>query len=387
MKIPYLVSYLGKAIGFGLAVAALLLFFFPQFRGNVELPSLITNARELSFSYAAHRAGPAVVNIYTRSFSPSQGDQRSLKPQGLGSGVIMTARGYVLTNYHVIADADQIIVALQDGRVFSAELIGTDQLTDLAVLYIESEDLPVIPQDPERLAEVGDVVLAIGNPYNVGQTITQGIISATGRAGLSSMGPDSNGRQDLLQTDAAINAGNSGGALVNTRGDLVGINTATYHLNGNQESYGISFAIPYRLAKRIMDELIRNGRVIRGYLGISSVEVNPVVARMMNLGELRGLIIENIDPTGPASKGGLKRGDVLVKINGHAINGVRAVMDTIVESRPGTRLTISVFRDGKPLELDVIIEEDLRYQKRAAARPKTVNEEQENSTTPAATSH
>lgn len=124
----------------------------------------------------------------------------------------MNQRGYVLTNYHVIADADQIIVALQDGRVFSAELVGTDQLTDLAVLYIESDNLPVIPQDPERLPEVGDVVLAIGNPYNVGQTITQGIISATGRTGLSSMGPDSNGRQDLLQTDAAINEGNSGGA-------------------------------------------------------------------------------------------------------------------------------------------------------------------------------
>ncbi|MFQ1768059.1 outer membrane-stress sensor serine endopeptidase DegS [Aeromonas veronii] len=367
MKIPSLVSYLGKSIGFGLTVAALLLLLFPNFRGGAQLPGLITNARELSFSYAAHRAGPAVVNIYTRSFASNQGNRGQLQPQGLGSGVIMTQRGYVLTNYHVIADADQIIVALQDGRVFSAELIGTDPLTDLAVLYIESDNLPVIPQDPERLPEVGDVVLAIGNPYNVGQTITQGIISATGRTGLSSMGPDSNGRQDLLQTDAAINAGNSGGALVNGRGDLVGINTATYHLNGNQESYGISFAIPYRLAKRIMDELIANGRVIRGYLGISSVEINPIVARMMNLGELRGLIVESLDPVGPAAKGGLQRGDVLLKINGEAITGVRAAMDKIVESRPGTQLTISVLRSGKPLEVVVTIEEDLRYQNRAAA--------------------
>ncbi|MBM0489555.1 outer membrane-stress sensor serine endopeptidase DegS [Aeromonas jandaei] len=367
MKIPSLVSYLGKSIGFGLTVAALLLLLFPNFRGGAQLPGLITNARELSFSYAAHRAGPAVVNIYTRSFASNQGNRGQLQPQGLGSGVIMNQRGYVLTNYHVIADADQIIVALQDGRVFSAELVGTDQLTDLAVLYIESDNLPVIPQDQNNQPEVGDVVLAIGNPYNVGQTITQGIISATGRTGLSSMGPDSNGRQDLLQTDAAINAGNSGGALVNGRGDLVGINTATYHLNGNQESYGISFAIPYRLAKRIMDELIANGRVIRGYLGISSVEINPIVARMMNLGELRGLIVESLDPVGPAAKGGLQRGDVLLKINGEAITGVRAAMDKIVECRPGTKLSISVFRDGKPLEVVVTIEEDLRYQNRAAA--------------------
>ncbi|QKG01252.1 outer membrane-stress sensor serine endopeptidase DegS [Aeromonas hydrophila] len=373
MKIPPIVSYLGKSVGFGLTVAALLLLLFPNFRGGAQLPGLITNARELSFSYAAHRAGPAVVNIYTRSFARNQGNQTELRPQGLGSGVIMNQRGHVLTNYHVIADADQIIVALQDGRVFSAELVGTDQLTDLAVLYIESDNLPVIPQDPERLPDVGDVVLAIGNPYNVGQTITQGIISATGRIGLSSMGPDSNGRQDLLQTDAAINEGNSGGALVNARGDLVGINTAAYHLNGNQESYGISFAIPYKLAKRIMDELIANGRVIRGYLGISSVEINPIVARMMNLGDLRGLVVESLDPNGPATKGGLRRGDVLLKINGEAISGVRAAMDKIVESRPGTKLTISVIRDGKPLELEVTIEEDLRYQNRASASAATAS--------------
>ncbi|MGY3944513.1 outer membrane-stress sensor serine endopeptidase DegS [Aeromonas tecta] len=362
MKIPPLISYLGKSVGFGLTVAALLLLLFPNFRGGAPLPGLITNARELSFSYAAHRAGPAVVNIYTRSFAGNRGEKAELRPQGLGSGVIMSSRGHVLTNYHVIADADQIIVALQDGRVFSAELVGSDKLTDLAVLYIESDNLPVIPQDPDRLPDVGDVVLAIGNPYNVGQTITQGIISATGRIGLSSMGPDSNGRQDLLQTDAAINEGNSGGALVNGRGDLVGINTAAYHLNGNQESYGISFAIPYKLAKRIMDELIANGRVIRGYLGISSVEINPIVARMMNLGDLQGLVVESLDPAGPASKAGLKRGDVLIKVNGEAISGVRAVMDKIVESRPGTKLTISVIRNGKPLDVEVIIEEDVRYQ-------------------------
>ena len=154
MKIPPLISYLGKSVGFGLTVAALLLLLFPSFRGGAPLPGLITNSRELSFSYAAHRAGPAVVNIYTRSFAGNRGEKAELRPQGLGSGVIMNQRGHVLTNYHVIADADQIIVALQDGRVFSAELVGTDKLTDLAVLYIESDNLPVIPQDPERLPDV-----------------------------------------------------------------------------------------------------------------------------------------------------------------------------------------------------------------------------------------
>ncbi|MDO2948215.1 outer membrane-stress sensor serine endopeptidase DegS [Aeromonas simiae] len=358
MKIPPTLSYLSKAIGFGLAMAAILLLFFPALRGGA--PMSISSTRDMSFSYAAHRAGPAVVNIYTRSFT-SRNNQSELTPQGLGSGVIMSERGHILTNYHVIAEADQIIVALQDGRIFTAELVGTDKLTDLAVLYIEADSLPVIPQNPENQPEVGDIVLAIGNPYNVGQTITQGIISATGRIGLSSMGPESNGRQDLLQTDAAINEGNSGGALVNARGDLVGINTAAYHINGNQESYGISFAIPYKLAKRIMDELITHGRVIRGYLGISSIEINPIIARMMNLGDLSGLVVENLDPNGPATKAGMLRGDVLLKINGEAIKGIRNAMDRIVETRPGSKLTFTIVRDGKSLDLPVVIEEDLRY--------------------------
>lgn len=362
MKISPFLSYLGKAIGFGLTLALFLLLLFPSLRGGAPLTN--TSGRDLSFAYAANRAGPAVVNIYTRSFSRSDNNQTELRPQGLGSGVIMSERGHILTNYHVIAEADQIIVALQDGRIFTAELVGTDKLTDLAVLSIEADALPVIPQNTDNQPEVGDVVLAIGNPYNVGQTITQGIISATGRIGLSSMGPESNGRQDLLQTDAAINAGNSGGALVNTRGDLVGINTAAYHIDGNQESYGISFAIPYKLAKRIMDELIRNGRVIRGYLGISSIEINPLVARMMKLGDLQGLVVESLDPSGPASKAGMQRGDVLLKINGAAIKSIRSAMDQIVETRPGSKLTFTLVRDGKTLDLPVTIEEDMRYPQR-----------------------
>ena len=271
----------------------------------------------------------------------------------------MNQRGHVLTNYHVIADADQIIVALQDGRVFSAELVGSDQ-TDRSGGALHRIGQPAgDPAGSGSSAGRGRRGARHRQPYNVGQTITQGIISATGRIGLSSMGPDSNGRQDLLQTDAAINEGNSGGAptmaVAIWWASIPPPTTSTAI-----QSYGISFAIPYKLAKRIMDELIANGRVIRGYLGISSVEINPIVARMLNLGTA-GLVV-SLDPNGPATKAGLKRGDVLLKINGEAITGVRPSWTR--SSRPPRHRNshISVIRNGKPLDVSVIIEEDLRYQ-------------------------
>ncbi len=361
MKFHSVIGYLLKAVLLGAAVAALLLLLLPELR-QTGSRALERDEAPLSYAYAARRAGAAVVNIYTRSFQRSQVDTRAeLLPQSLGSGVIMTARGHILTNYHVIANADQIIVALQDGRVLTADLVGVDVPTDLAVLSISADNLPLIPQNPTLSPQVGDVVLAIGNPYNVGQTITQGIISATGRIGLSTMGPDSNGRQDLLQTDAAINSGNSGGALINTLGELVGINSASYHLNGNQESYGISFAIPYPLAHRIMQALIANGRVLRGYVGLSTVEVDTVTARLMNLGELRGLVISALDPKGPGAKAGLQSGDVLTKLNGKPLEGVRSAMDTIAEIKPGSQVLFSIIRQGKPLEVQVQVEEDLRF--------------------------
>lgn len=356
--------YIGKAVLLGLLLAGLLLWV-PSFRQYFSFDNIDPrDAPPLSYAYAASRAGPAVVNIYTRSFQQSAlNDNRELVPQSLGSGVIMLRKGYVLTNFHVISDADQIIVALQDGRVLNAELVGVDVPTDLAVLSISADNLPEIPQDPELSPLVGDVVLAIGNPYNVGQTITQGIISATGRIGLSTMGPDSNGRQDLLQTDAAINTGNSGGALVNTRGELVGINAGAYHLGTSQEGYGINFAIPYRLAKRIMDELIAHGRVKRGYIGISSVQIDSVTAKLQDAEVTHGLIIENMDSAGPAVKGGLKRGDMLLRINDKPINNVRDAMDIIAEMPPGTKARFTVLRNGKQLVCTITVEEDLRFSK------------------------
>ncbi|MDD2841794.1 MAG: outer membrane-stress sensor serine endopeptidase DegS [Tolumonas sp.] len=355
--------YIGKAVLLGLLLAGLLIWV-----PRLHLLNLGTsdpqNAPALSYAYAASQAGPAVVNIYTRSFQHSTlNDTKELLPQSLGSGVIMSRRGYVLTNFHVISDADQIIVALQDGRILSAELVGADVPTDLAVLSITADNLPEIPQDPQLSPLVGDVVLAIGNPYNVGQTITQGIISATGRVGLSTMGPDSNGRQDLLQTDAAINSGNSGGALVNTRGELVGINAGAYHLGTSQEGYGISFAIPYKLAKRIMDELITHGRVKRGYVGISSVQIDSVTAKLQNDQVSQGLVIENMDNNGPAVKGGLQRGDLLLQINDKPINNVRDAMDIIAEMPPGTKAKFTILRDGKQQVHTITVEEDTRFSK------------------------
>lgn len=363
MKLRVALTYLGKSILLGAGVATVMLLAFPELRHSGAL--FVDSERQaapMSYARAARLASPAVVNVYTRSFQQSNLQTTAeLRPQSLGSGVIMTSKGQILTNYHVIANADQIIVALQDGRLFTADLTGADIPTDLAVLSIKADGLPVIPQNEKIEPQVGDVVLAIGNPYNVGQTITQGIISATGRIGLSSMGPDSNGRQDLLQTDAAINSGNSGGALVNTNGELVGINAASYQLN-NADSSGISFAIPYRLAHRIMQELITNGRVLRGYIGISTVDVDPVTARLLNLGELRGLVVENMDKNGPAAKGGVTRGDVLTRLNGQPLNGVRSAMDIIAESKPGTVVTLDILRDGKPQTLSITVEEDLRYE-------------------------
>ncbi|GAA3541870.1 outer membrane-stress sensor serine endopeptidase DegS [Zobellella aerophila] len=364
MRLPQSLIYLLQAVAIGLVAAAALLVLFPQLRTqSFEHWWRTEQVGVASFAYAANRAGPAVVNIYTRSFQQASTDaQTEVRSTGLGSGVIMAEQGYILTNYHVIASADQVIVALQDGRIIAAEIIGFDVPTDLAVLHIEAEQLPVIPLDPGLNPKVGDIVLAIGNPYNVGQTITQGIISATGRSGLSSMGPDSNGRQDLLQTDAAINEGNSGGALVNVYGELVGINTASFQSVAHQESYGINFAIPYRLAHRIMHQLITNGRVIRGYLGIGGTDIVPVMAQLLNLGGRSGIYVEGITPGGPAEQAGILAGDVLLEIDAQPITNVRHAMDMIAEVRPGTEIKISLLRAGEVLVLPVMIEEDNRFQ-------------------------
>ena len=347
--------YVSKSIFLGIAVAAVLLLALPQLQNKQGLtqPFSLGLNEQMSFSAAVKRAAPSVVNIYTRTYQKSTINSKPiLRPQSLGSGVIMNKKGYLLTNYHVIADADQIIVALQDGRFFTAELIGFDKYTDLAVLSIDAKNLPSIPQSKHEKTNIGDVVLAIGNPYNLGQTITQGIISARGRIGMSTTG-----HQNFLQTDAAINEGNSGGALVNSLGELVGINTASFQVAENVETMGISFAIPYPLAVKIMDALIANGRVIRGYLGIEGTSINTVMAKLLGLKANQGIVIQNTAPGSPAEKAGLIAGDVVIKFNETEIDNVIWLMDVVAEQRPGAKINLTVIREGKQLDISVTLGE------------------------------
>ncbi|UCX06044.1 outer membrane-stress sensor serine endopeptidase DegS [Shewanella glacialimarina] len=344
--------YLGKSILFGLIMAAVFLIA-TSFEGSPFKSGLTQRANmgsELSFAKAVRRAAPAVVNIYSLSI-----DQRaplnSSSLQGLGSGVIMSNQGYILTNYHVIKRADEIVIALQDGRRFTSEVVGSDPETDLAVLKIEGDNLPVVPINLTNPALVGDVVLAIGNPYNLGQTITQGIISATGRSGLSS------GYLDFLQTDAAINAGNSGGALIDTTGELIGINTAAFKVGGDNGGNGISFAIPIKLAHSIMDKLIADGRVIRGAIGISGEALTPVVAQILNLPDLKGVFVTGIDPNGPAANAELQPRDVIITYGDDDIPGVEVLMDKIAETPPGNKVLLTIIREGLKLEIPVFVVE------------------------------
>lgn len=353
-----MLAFIVRSVVYGVLIAIILLIAMPSLKhyslfSGAGLSQLESNTPILSYNYAVRKASPAVVNIYTRRYS--NGNRLQLNAEGLGSGVIMTDKGYIVTNYHVIAEADQIIVALQDGRISTAQLIGKDKRTDLAVLKIELDNLPVISFNDKYQPAVGDVVLAIGNPYNLGQTTTFGIISATGRPGMSF-----NLRQDFLQTDAAINKGNSGGALVNSLGELVGINTASFQQAAVKDfdTYGISFAIPYALTVKIMQKLIADGRVIRGYLGVEGREVNRVMARLLDAEQLSGVLIASVDKDGPAEKSGLKTNDLIIEIEGTSISSFRYALDIVADTRPGTDLLFKVIRDGKTIEIMVKIGEE-----------------------------
>ncbi|GAB2668108.1 outer membrane-stress sensor serine endopeptidase DegS [Vibrio panuliri] len=353
-----MLGFLLRSVGIGLATAALLLLAVPSLRTNV-LPDTITHpindmaTLKVSFNDAVRKAAPAVVNIYSRKYTEE--DRSKLLTQGLGSGVIVSDKGYIITNYHVVAQADQIIVALQDGRVAAAQLVGKDRRTDIAILRIEGTNLPVIPLNPDYKAKVGDIVLAIGNPYNLGQTTTFGIISATGRSSISA-----GGRQAFIQTDAAINEGNSGGALVNTRGELVGINTASFQQATDLETYGISFAIPYSLADLIMRKIIADGRVIRGYIGVDGQDITSVTARLLGNEHLGGIIVLGVDPNGPAAEAGFQSQDIILKIDGQKINGRQSVMEIVTELRPGTTVDIVLLRKGEEMTVPVTVAEDKR---------------------------
>lgn len=340
-----------RSVFIGLLAGVVLLTLFPSLRKwNLAKPPAYDSASEspISYSAAVHRAAPAVVNVYNRGLAGTHHNQLTL-----GSGVIMDQRGYILTNKHVINDADQIIVALQDGHIFEALLVGSDTLTDLAVLKINANtSLPVIPINPQRIPHIGDVVLAIGNPYNLGQTITQGIISATGRIGLNPTG-----RQNFLQTDASINHGNSGGALVNSLGELMGINTLSFDKSNDGDTpEGIGFAIPFQLATKIMDKLIRDGRVIRGYIGISGREIVSQHVRE-GIEPLQGIVVNNVTPDSPAAQAGIRVNDVIISVNNKPAVSALETMDQVAEIRPGSDIPVTIIRDDKKISLQVMVQE------------------------------
>jgi serine protease DegQ len=327
-----------------------------------------------SYSPAAKRAMPSVVNIYTAKevktplpslfkdprFRRFLGDRLGgddPRASSLGSGVIVSDRGYIITNNHVVESADEIEVALSDGRTASAKLIGSDPDTDLAVIKIELDRLPAITFADASKAEIGDVVLAIGNPFGVGQTVTMGIISALGRSELGI-----NTFENFIQTDAPINPGNSGGALIDTKGHLVGINTAIYSKTGG--SLGIGFAIPASTIRQIMDALIKDGSVTRGWLGVEMQEVTPELAASFHLDEAKGALIAGVVRGGPADRAGLKPGDVLLKIGGADVRNASGMLNLIAAFKPDEEVEMQVFRKGKPLALPVKLGKRPKFNRR-----------------------
>ena len=328
-------------------------------------PAALGTGPTTSYSGAARRASPAVVSITAskaperRPGSPRSDDpvfqfffgerKRQSEPQvGLGSGVIVSSDGYLLTNNHVIEGADDVEVMLTDGRKARAKLVGTDPESDLAVLKIEFDRLPAIAFGDADQLQVGDVVLAIGNPFGVGQTVTSGIVSALGRNQLGI-----NTFENFIQTDAAINPGNSGGALVDTNGALLGINTAIYSRTGG--SLGIGFAIPVSTARQVMDGLIKDGQVTRGWIGVEPRDLTPEIAQTLNLPIRQGVLITGVLQSGPASAGGLKPGDVVVKIAGASVANTSQLLNAVAALRPQAVAVIGVQRGDKALDLNVTV--------------------------------
>ena len=348
MKLFNLLKYIVRPASYGVMIAVVLLLLIPEWRTNTlqVLENSQARPQPLSYAKAVSIASPSVVNIYSEEITSSQlYGTKARRPTRLGSGVIMDSAGYLLTNYHVVQDADLITVLLQNGQNFSAELIGFDNETDLAVLKVETNNLPVIPQRANLQSLAGDVVLAIGNPFNLGQTVTQGVISATGRSGLSVIN-----YLELLQMDAAINDGNSGGALINTNGELVGINSKKYTSNNNSIQ-GIFFAVPYTLAHKVMRKIIANGRVIRGYLGVTVHSLQDTI---------KGFTIGGVAEHSPAHKAGLKANDIVYQINEVTITSFTHALDIVAETLPGTTLSFKLLRDKQQLELPVTIVEKRR---------------------------
>ena len=355
----------------GILIALLVIREFPELTGrtggvelniidNSALVSQIPAEGPASYASAVERAAPAVVNIYTTTivetrahplardplfrnfFNLPSEPRRKRMESSLGSGVVVSGNGYILTNHHVIAGADDIVVELKDGRVSQASVVGTDPDTDIAVLKIEMTNLPklILTTSPGR---VGDLVFAIGNPFGVGQTVTMGILSATGRnqVGVTNY-------ENFIQTDAAINPGNSGGALINVRGELIGINTAIFTRSGG--SNGIGFAIPASIATDIMQELIDHGQVIRGWIGVETQPLTDDLARSFGVGKDAGVVISGVYRRGHAANADILPGDILTHMNGQKITDGRLAMNQVADFKPGTQIPIKLLREGQTID-------------------------------------
>jgi len=370
MRARPILSYLATAFGAGLAALFMLWLLGPElFKPTAAVSGFPLNTRALpatgpvSYAEAVQRAAPAVINIYStkitteRRASPLDppllqrlfGDRLPLPPRrkaetSLGSGVIVSSDGKILTNHHVIEGADEIKAVLPDGRDLEVRILGSDPETDVAVLRAGSGKLPSIPLGDAARLRVGDVVLAIGNPFGVGQTVTLGIVSATGRSHLGI-----HAFEDFIQTDAAINPGNSGGALINAQGELIGINNAIYSETGS--SHGIGFAIPVELCLAIMEQIGTKGRIIRSWLGISGQQLTPNLAESFGLKVIEGVLVSGVEEQGPAHRAGIRAGDVITQIDGRPTLDTRQVLTLTSLTPPGSRVRLQGWRGNERLDL------------------------------------
>lgn len=342
-------------------------------------PAAGAQAADGSFAPAAQKVIPAVVNVFTqqkvrntinpalqdpvfRYFFGDRLDPRPRQASNLGSGVIVSPNGYILTNQHVVEAAEEIQIALSDGKTLPARVVGADPETDLAVLKIDATNLPAITFAEPNSLKVGDWVLAVGNPFGVGQTVTAGIVSALGRTHLGI-----NTFENFIQTDAAINPGNSGGALVDAFGNLVGVNSAIYSRTGG--SQGIGFAIPVSIARQVMEQIIKSGSVTRGWVGIEVQDLTPELAESFNLAATEGALIAGVLKGGPADTGGVHPGDILLAVNGSKVMDSSSLLNLIAELRPGEAAQLTVARKQQVLKLSIRV--GRRPMQRAESAPET----------------
>ncbi len=329
----------------------------PSFVSVVKavMPAVVNISTTRTVKQGGQMQGPFMDDPFFRQFFGEEFFHRFQMPRdrresSLGSGVIVSSDGYIVTNNHVVAKADEIKVLLNDKREFTGKVVGTDPKSDLAVIKISAKDLPVVPWGDSDTLEVGEYVLAIGNPFGLNQTVTQGIVSAVGRANVGIAD-----YEDFIQTDAAINPGNSGGALVNARGQLVGINTAIFSRSGGY--MGIGFAVPSNMTRAVMDSLLKGGKVVRGWLGVSIQDVTPDLAKQFGLKETRGALVSEIIPDSPAAAAGIQGGDVITAFNGKTVDSTSTLRNTVAQTPVGRTVKVELLRNKKPVSVEVKITE------------------------------